>query len=137
MIVSKLTNKDPIEKWRTAKNVADRKDDLGDVLGCVGGPIAEWLKANVKEHSDELVQACSAARGNLLAFVNDHRSQGAEQVLDHVSDCLAYQCDPTDSDLDTSDSLDTAYEKGWDAAANQFRGADLSDVTEIDMEGLG
>ena len=135
-IVTKLNKNTSIDAWRAAKERADTVPDYEETLGCVGRPIAELLQRIIEEHVDaehviavskEVEQAAREARENLASFVSQYCENELSSVLD------GYHFDVDDADLDTSNSLEEAFEAGVAAVENVLQGI----TVYVDSESLG
>ncbi len=140
-IVSELTNKDSIEKWRKAKEVLDSEAGYNARLGCVGEPIADaidkvlpWFREDYREDAIRVFNAAAAdARSNLLDYTNDARQAGADELISDIE--LVVQFDSYDIELDTSDTLADVAERGFDQAVSMITNLcwTVSEVTDEEL----
>ena len=128
-----VESKQSIEAWRTEKSRIDRANDVHDILGCVGEPLANVLRNLVERDdvtaADRIVVSDRAteARGNLLDWTNEHRSEAYSEGLSDAASC-AGQVDPSDclpDDLATC-TLEEACEHTRDQIERDLEGSAYS-----------
>ena len=125
--VTKLTNKDSIERWRQVKKESASKI-YRTSLGCVGEPVADaldrvmvWVNPDYREAALDLLDVAAAeARDNLREYVNDARQAGADEVIQDLECAISY--DSYDVEVDVSDSLADVAERGFELCLAQITG---------------
>ena len=141
--MTELNNQTSLDKWREAKEEADKSYAVGSglkgALGCVGEPLYDVLREHLLElptfDADDLyvklVKAAESCREGIAGIVQEEAQNHVDWAMEELR-CGLYA---DDGDIDTSVSIAEVYTQGYEACESEVQDFYYS-VPDIDGRAL-